>query len=467
MSFDITVRHPSYDAHLQSWTLMRDAFEGEDDIKAKGEMYLPSKTGIEAITDAGLRGRVYEAYKLRAEFPELVALVVRGAVGTMLDKPAAIDLPPELEPLRESATRDGLTLEALHRRIATEIMLIGRYGILPGVDPFGKPYLAGYVAESIISWDQDENSFLDFVALDESGLARNRKTNEWVKVEKYRELFVENGRYGSRVWSKNGDGFQPGEVIEAKDPKQKPLDFLPMVFAGTSDLTPDPDDVPLYGLAKIAVRIYRMDADLTTSLHMTSEPTPMVTGYENPTKAIEDGWIPKGIGASTMWVLPEGGDGKFLEFTGAGIEKQVEVIQKNYDRAVMFGAQLLADQGRAQESGEAKRVRMDSQHSTLKGVAMTSSSALEKALKNLAIWMGADPNKVQVTPNLDFFDQSLTGADVDAIVRGWVEGAYSWQTTFERLKKGNVIPDDRSADDERKLIEREQDDLVDRLRDEE
>lgn len=467
MSFDITARHPSYDAHLQSWTLMRDAFEGEDDIKAKGEMYLPSKTGIEAITDAGLRGRVYEAYKLRAEFPELVALVVRGAVGTMLDKPAAIDLPPELEPLRESATKDGLTLEALHRRIATEIMLIGRYGILPGVDPSGKPYLAGYVAESIISWDQDENSSVDFVVLDESGLARDRETNKWVKVEKYRELFVENGRYGSRVWDKNGDGFQSGEVIEAKDPKQKPLGFLPMVFAGTSDLTPDPDDVPLYGLAKIAVRIYRMDADLTTSLHMTSEPTPMVTGYENPAKAIEDGWIPKGIGASTMWVLPEGGDGKFLEFTGAGIEKQVEVIQKNYDRAVMFGAQLLADQGRAQESGEAKRVRMDSQHSTLKGVAMTSSSALEKALKNLAIWMGADPNEVQVTPNLDFFDQSLSGADVDAIVRGWVEGAYSWQTAFERLKKGNVIPDDRSADDERKLIESEQDDLVDRFRGEE
>src|SRR5690606_14162739 len=126
-------------------------------------------------------------YKSRAEFPDLVALTVRGAVGTILDQAAEIELPSELEPLREKATRDGLTLDALHRRIVTELMTTGRYGVLPGIDAAGGPYLAGYVAESIINWDVDENQHADFVVLDETGLVRNRETNAWDEVEQYRE----------------------------------------------------------------------------------------------------------------------------------------------------------------------------------------------------------------------------------------------------------------------------------------
>lgn len=455
--FDIEIRHPLYDEFLPSWTLMRDAFGGEEDIKSKGETYLPTKTGIEALAlkDPARAAKAYNSYKLRAEFPDLVALTVRGAVGTMLDKAAVIELPSELELLREKATRDGLTLEALHRRIATEVMLTGRYGVLPGIGLDGVPYLAGYVAESIINWDQDDNNVADFVVLDESGFVRDRATNAWDTVERYRECFVEDGRYGARVWEKGEKGWEAGEVVEAADRKRRPLAFLPFVFISTSDLTPEPDDVPLYGLAKLAVRIYRMDADLTTSLHMTSEPTPMVSGYDDPAEAIKNGKVPQGIGASTLWVLPQGGDGKFLEFNGPGIQKQEDVIQKNYDRAVMFGAQLLSDQGRTQESGEAKRVRLDSQHATLKGIAMTSAAGLEKALKNTAVWVGADPEKVKVTPNLDFFDHDLSGPEMDAVVRGWQAGAYSWKTAFERLQKGGVIPDDRTPEDELKLIDQD------------
>ncbi|MFC5385178.1 DUF4055 domain-containing protein [Aquamicrobium segne] len=457
MAFDITVHHPLYDAFLPSWTLLRDSFEGEDDIKARGETYLPTKTGIEALAlkDPARAAKAYDAYKLRAEFPDLVALTVRGAVGTMLDKAAVIELPSELEPLREKATRDGLTLEALHRRIATEVMLTGRYGVLPGIAQDGTPYLAGYIAESIINWDQDANNVADFVVLDESGYVRNRETNEWDTVEKYRECFVENGRYGARVWTKGEKGWIAGEVVEATDRKRNPLSILPLVFIGSNDLTPEPDDVPLYGLAKLAVRIYRMDADLATSLHMTSEPTPMVSGYDDPAEAIKNGKVPQGIGASTLWVLPQGGDGKFLEFNGPGIEKQLDVIQKNYDRAVMFGAQMLADQGRAQESGEAKRVRLDSQHATLKGIAMTSAAGLEKALKNTAVWIGADPSKVSVVPNLDFFDHTLSGQEIDALVRAWQAGAMSWRSLAGRLQKGGVIPDDRTPEEELELIDQD------------
>lgn len=460
MTFDITVRHPEYDAFAPSWELLRNAFEGEDAVKSAGQKYLPLKNGLaklmESASHRALAQAAYDAYKARAEFPDLVALTVRGAVGTILDQAAEIELPPELEPLREKATRDGLTLEALHRRIATEVMLTGRYGLLPGIAADGSPYLAGYIAESIINWDQDEENVADFVVLDESGYVRDRESNEWETVEKYRECFVEGGRYGARVWTKGKEGWEVGEVVEASDRKQRPLGFLPMVFVGSNDLTPDPDDVPLYGLAKLSVRIYQLDADLRQTLHYTSEPTPMVSGYDDPQEAIKNGQVPQGIGGTNIWVLPKDGRGEFLEFTGAGAEAQHTEIKTAYDRAVMFGAQMLAEKGGANESGEAKRVRLDSQHSTLKGIAMTSASGLEKALRNVAIWIGANPDAVKVTPNLDFFDHTLGAQEITAIVKAWQDTAISWRTAFDRLKAGGVVPEDRTAEEELALMDQDQ-----------
>lgn len=460
MAFDITVRHPAYDNFASAWELMRHAFDGEDDVKAVGQKYLPMKNGLAALAadpaHAAIAFAAYNAYKDRAEFPDLVALTVRGAVGTILDQAAEIELPDALEPLRAKATRDGLTLEALHRRIVTELMTAGRYGVLPGIDAAGNPYLAGYVCEAISNWDVDENQNANFVTINETGLVRNPETNAWEEVEQYRECYVEDGRYKARVWSNVGGSLAPGEETEALDRKRKPLDFLPFVFINTNDLRPDPDDVPLYGLAKLSVRIYQLDADLRQTLHYTSEPTPMVSGYDDPAQAIEKGWVPRGIGGTNIWVLPKDGTGQFLEFTGAGAKAQHDEIKTAYDRAVMFGAQMLAEKGGANESGEAKRVRLDSQHSTLKGIAMTSAAGLEKALKNVAVWMGADPDAVKVTPNLDFFDHDLDAQTITAIVAAWQSSAISWRTAFDRLKAGGVVPEGRTAEDELKFMDEDQ-----------
>src|SRR5690606_17990560 len=126
------------------------------------------------------------------------------------------------------------------------------------------------------------------------------------------------------------------------------------------------------------------------------------------------------------------------------------------DRAVMFGAQMLPEKGSANESGEAKRVRLDSQHSTRKGIAMTSASGLEKALRNVAIWIGADPEKVKVTPNLDFFDHDLDAQTITAIVSAWQSAAISWKSAFDRLKAGGVVPEDRTAEEELALMDQDQ-----------
>ena len=447
---DPTIKHPEYLDFAPSWQLMRDAVAGEDDVKNKGEQYLPMKSGTAAIEDSGLRSKVYNLYKIRAGFPEITAPTIRGAVGVMLARNAKIELPESMEHLRERATLDGLTLDALHRRIATEVMTTGRYGLLPSVDKNGIPYLSGYAAESVINWDTAVG-VPDFVMLDETAVERNQQTGEWETVDRLRECVIADGQYRSFVYTKPDKDWVREMDSEARTARGQPIDFLPFVFIGSLDLTPEPDDVPMYGLAKLAVRIYRMDADYSFSLHMTSEPTPVAIGFDDPQAAVKNGYAPKTLGSSVIWILPEGGDAKYLEFSGQGLEKQAEAIKASFEQAEKFGAQVLQSAA-SNESGEALKMRAASQTATLTSIAQTTAAGLEKALRNLAVWMGEDPELVTVTPNLDFFGRSMSAQDITALVSAWQQGAISHPALFKKLQQGGVLDEDAQYADEEAAI---------------
>lgn len=461
MPFDATSTNPKYDENVESWALMRDTIAGEDVVKSKDEDYLPMKSGTAAlaVTDPDLASQAYQAYKLRAEFPEIVAPTVRGSVGVMFENMPTIELPTQMEMLLERATQDGLTLEQLIQRVAMELMAVGRYGLLPSIDEKGIPYIACYTTENIRNWDVPTPED-GWVLLDESRNEIDRETGEWDYVFRYREAFVLNGQYTARVWEQNGadtsfsivDGSQIGASMPPANGQARPLPFLPMVFINVNDLGPDPDDIPLYGLGRIAIRVYRMDADYTFSLHMTSEPTPVAIGFDNPSDAVKNGNAPTTVGSSKMWLLPKGGDAKYLEFSGPGIQAQQTAIQDALKRAATFGAQLF-DESKAKESGDALAMRIGSRQSTLKTIAMNTAMGVEKALKNLAIWMGLDPATVSVKPNLDFADHTLTAQDITALVNGWMAGGYSHEVLFWNLQRGGVIDPERTIEEEQAAIE--------------
>jgi hypothetical protein len=451
LTYNISTKHPLYDDFIVSWRTMRDAISGEDDIKLAGETYLPMKSGIKAISDVDTRTAAYNSYRLRAEFPEIVSPTIRGSVGLAHDQPASITLPPALEYLRERASTDGLTLDGLHKRITTELLSVGRHGLLPTVRDGGKFRIASYNAEAIINWDENDDK-LNYLVLDESGLERDATSNSWVEREKYLELSMEDGRWVSRRWGFSGQVASSEELKPGTDSRGKTLDHIPFVFIDTQDLTAEPDDVPLYGLAKIALRIYRLDADYMQALHMTAEPTPYVTGFENPEKAIEDGLVPTTIGASKIWILPKDATADFLEFSGPGLEAQSKAIAAALERGVMFGAQVLSEQGQAAESGYSRSLRLHGQYATLRGVAMSSAAGLERCLREIAIWSGVNPDEVKVDPWLDWTDHTLDAQQLTALVASWQGGAYSKQSLFYNLQRGDLIPSDRTFEEEEQLI---------------
>ena len=63
---------------LDDWQLCYDAYQGEGDVKQRGTTYLPMPSGYTTHGDNGIAA--YAAYKMRAQFPEVLATSVGAMV---------------------------------------------------------------------------------------------------------------------------------------------------------------------------------------------------------------------------------------------------------------------------------------------------------------------------------------------------------------------------------------------------
>ncbi|WP_188855413.1 DUF4055 domain-containing protein [Aureimonas glaciei] len=403
-------------------------------------------SGFRAQDDGGRA--MYGAYMKRAQFPEILGPTVRGMVGIIHRTETQIDLPTSMLGLWEKATVDGLSLEAFHRRVTTDILLTGRYGILVDAPPEGSdmPYLAGYSAEALINWSDAR----DFYVLDEGGLTREGFS--WTEKRKFRVLELLDGRYVVSRYSETTK--DDGEVVPTKRGGGV-FEEIPFVVISSRDLSVAPDEPPLIGVARAALALYRLDADYRHQLFWSGQETMVVI----------NGDAPSAIGAGIVVSLKSGEtaegnelrpDVKYVGPAGTGIAAHRVAIQDERDNAVAAGARIFDSVQRAQESGEALRLRYAAQTATLTSIAQSSAAGLEKALRYIAIMTGANPDEVVVKPNLDFLDATMTPQDAAALVTAWQNNAISYETLYENLQRGEIASSERTAEEEFAQMQREQ-----------
>lgn len=415
--------HPQYARFLPEWQLCRDSSKGERSIKERRGLYLPATAGMEMdnVSVVGSVGyKAYNAYLTRAVYHDFFAQAVEWAIGVMWSKPPEIELPPQLEDLRERATPTGETLEQLLRRINIEQLIMGRLGILadmPKVPDPAKPlpYLAVYQAETIINWDagrigEATDPGLDLVVLDESEDVRQPGDFTWERVEKYRALLLgelsktDAGGTGMkyRAGVFEASAFNEKDLIEPAV-RGKTLDRIPFQFINSKDLIPTPDDPPLLGLARLALAIYRGEADYRQALFMQAQDTLVVIGGDEE-KAYR-------IGAGATIAVKEGGDAKFIGCNSQGLPEMRSALENDKSQAKEMAGHLV-DKSSQKESGDALNIRVGAQTATLNQIARTGAEGLRRSLRAVAEWVGADPDAVIVEPCLDFSNEALTGRDL-------------------------------------------------------
>lgn len=436
-------KHPSYVARLPDWLLMRDAWEGERIIKEKQEKYLPPTRAMRADgMKQGEQGHSeYQDYIMRAVYHDIVKPSIEAMLGILHSGPPTIELPPQLDDMRDHCTFNGESIEQLLVRVNEQQLLVGRLGglldVADGAAASDMPYIVLYNAETINNWDTsrvyDDSGprKLQFVVLNETGLKRNAQLS-WVTEIRYRVLAdasamadawpgIVSGLAGANYVVAEADKMEtvPAEAFRTPSLGGTGLEAIPFQFIGPRDLMPDPDKPPLLGLARLALAIYRGEADYRESIHQQAGGTLALMGVSSVGKEGTE----QRLGPGNIINLPLQGDAKYV---GAGhecLDPMLDSIKADEGRAAALGASMLDQKGNAAESGDALTIRSAARTCTLNTIACAAAGGVENLLRSAAIWVGADPDKVSVEPNLEFDGNEETAQDLNQLMMAKVAGA--------------------------------------------
>ena len=417
MPNNLSEKHPNYSDIDLDWTLLRHAYKGQRKVKSMTAKYLPYTSSqvmdgvINSTNSVGYKN--YVAYSLRARYYNFLREAIQTAIGMMHSQPPEINLPKEMENIRSSK---GETLPKLLSRINTEQLLTGRIGLMADIPTNPKtgkdlPSLMTYTAERIINWDDGEldeliPQVLNLVVLDETENVRINGFN-WKEISKYRVLMLgllnENeseATYTQGVFE--GDNFIPANM-KAPSWRGNSLNSIPFVMINSCDVASDIDEPPLLDLAEMCMTIYRGDADYRQNLFMQGQDTLVVVGGNFE----DDEAIRTGAGARID--LPIGGKAEYIGVTATGLKEQRESLAHLISQAGSMGAQTMDTTSRERESGDSLRIRVAARTADLNQIADTGATGLEMVLKQVAIWIGSNPDEVEVKPNKEFGEIPLTG----------------------------------------------------------
>jgi hypothetical protein len=474
-NYDVAELSGDFSSRLPQWQKVRDAIAGEEMVKDRGTAYLPKSRGQNP--------RDYANYKARASFYSVTDLTLRGLTGLVFRVEPALDLPSKLDGLKQSLTPEGYSPEQAVREAVKEVLGIGRYGILTDMSARRSvnniPYLATYKAEDIINWEEIvEDGVRKPVRV---VLIEEPSTTADVTTRVIRELVInDEGTYEMRLWEELTDeratsrrrGGLPSadyfylasgsfEYVETIVPLMfsKPLTEIPFVFVNPLDHRPRTDKPPMLDLVNTNLAHYRNSADYEQALWLTSQPTPYIFG-------IDDNHVPKSIGSATIWHAPDPNvRAGMLEFQGPGIQAQERAMEKKEDRMAIQGARIIRDFQQPNVKAETVRLQAQSETSVLVAAVQSVEEAFEKSLRFAARWAGSKEGEVDLHVNRDFIETRLTPPEILAIVTGWQSGAYSRQTMHEQWQRGEIVPPERTMEEELELIEKDDGDLIGRASD--
>lgn len=434
----IYTTHSLYDANAPRWKRCRDAYDGEDAIKAAGVLYLPK-------IDPSQTDAEYQAYKKRAPYYEAVSRTVDGFVGAISRKPHVLTMPKALESLDEDATADGVTLVDFIKKLCCETLLMARGAIVVDMDDLTqRPYLAYYPAEAILNWGDQ------WVTLAETIYTQNEKDPFLCQPDvRIRHLFIENGQYHVEIWQNQPgvNGTKSWQVVQETTPTRRaePLTKLPFFWVSTGGNSSSIAKPPLLGLVNASLSHYRSAADLEHGRHFTALPTLFLSGVEN-----DDEPVCVGAGAVIKLADPAAKAG-YAEFSGQGLLSLENAITTKEQQMAMLGASMIAAGPKGVEAAETTRIRTAGENAMLLGVVSAVEQALLTALNFAAYWLATN-EKCTIRLNRDFIDQPLDAESISGLLEAVLDKKLALEDFLFALQQAELIRPTTNINEEAKRL---------------
>ena len=407
--------HPLYKTHNS--TMTTDAYNGNVND------YVPRLT---SQTDSE-----FNNYVSRGSYYNATKRTVEALTGAVMRKPPVYNL--------EGVHGDEhITLCELAGNVVRAQFLDGRAGLLVDFnEEMQEPYIVSFKTEQIINWRKDKS----LIVIMETVEAEDPDDPYELKLTpQIRELFLDqDGFYVVQLWRMRG-GTERGQATWERfgDPvmptsRGERIPFIPFTFVTPFDTTDTLCDPVATNLAQINISHFLNSVDYEHGIHKTALPTPVLSG-----NFIDDVGTQVALGTDFVWRLEEGASVKYLEFTGAGLEKIREAMDQKERQMAAIGADLLTPKNGV-ESAEALRIRAGAQSATLMSIVEAVESALRQCLQWVQYWRGSD-EEVVFLMNRDFAAAPMDPQQVKALSELYIAGQISMHTFLDNLHAGEIIP---------------------------
>jgi hypothetical protein len=462
MSKQVDFHKAEYELHLPRWELVDDCDNGQQAVKAKGDIYLRKPNKADNSSENQAR---FKEYLKGAIFSNYTQKTTTGLVGEIFKKAPVKELPTEFDPIIEDIDGAGVSLEQQAKETVRRVLKFARAGLLtdhPTVEgqisradqQSGRirPTITSFDARNIINWRVERvgsESKLTLIVIEyqkafvdpEDEFSETLET-QWLQLE------LINGVYSQTIWERDDDSTKTEKSFRIVDGPNFPRkgngnlwDEIPFTFVGSSNNDETIDLAAIYDLAVLNIGHYRNSADWEESSFQVGQPTLSISGLTQQwvTDLYPDGFT---FGSRASLMLPEGASAQLLQ--AAPNSMPFEGMQHKERQMVAIGARIVQETGVARTATEAGFERT-SETSQLSQVAQNVSSAYQKAL-NWA-WQfldrsGSTNSDIKYQLNDDFEIAKLDPQVLQGVIAAWMSGAISQEEMRTKLAKMNLASED-------------------------
>ena len=249
--------------------------------------------------------------------------------------------------------------------------------------------------------------------------------------EQTKDMFVEgmanSGRFDVPIEAKDYELVESGEFSLGEIP-------LATVYAGKTDtLTSKP---PLLDIAYLNLSHFQRQADLIHSLHVASQPTLVLEGWDDQMKDMA-------ISVNYAMATQPGNKVYYVEPASSAFEAQAAEIEELQRQMATLGISTLSQQKFVAETADARRLdRMDT-NSMLSMVSLDLEQKLQKAFVLSANYLGLEPPEVKINRDLDI--ERLIGQDITALTTLFEQKIIDREEFRQVLVQGEILPTDNES----------------------
>ena len=441
---------------MKGWEIMKAVTLGTEYLRENSEAFLP----LEPREDY----TAYLARVNRAVFSPYTQRLVRAATGLILRKPITLSGDPYwTDVFARDVDGCGSDLDEYARRVLVCALTYGHsHTLVDFPAPRGakslaeeraqnrRPYWIEVDPANIYGWrlDREVNyGNLIQVRIGEKAVVPDgdfgEKVYDQIRViepgkyrifrqkEQTKDMFVEgmanSGRFDVPIEAKDYELVESGEFSLGEIP-------LATVYAGKTDtLTSKP---PLLDIAYLNLSHFQRQADLIHSLHVASQPTLVLEGWDDQMKDMA-------ISVNYAMATQPGNKVYYVEPASSAFEAQSAEIEELQRQMATLGISTLSQQKFVAETADARRLDRLDTNSMLSMVSLDLEQKLQKAFVLSADYLGLEPPEVKINRDLDI--ERLIGQDITALTTLFEQKIIDREEFRQVLVQGEILPTDNES----------------------